>query len=136
MLSREARVAETQRDSRQQQLGQHCLPSHRRRSEKLMRRCAKASRLKQASLCEKHQRLVQVNQRGPDLVLVADKHFSCPCEQLDRFKCLSLAAGRDRCEAQRLRRFIAKPEFMKTSIRRPPQLAGFATQIEFKINFR
>ncbi len=89
-----------------------------------MRCCTKTARLKQAALGEKHQGLVQVDERRPDLVLVANKHLFRPRKQLDRLKCLSLAAGRDGGKAQCFRGFITKTQIVKAFIRRSSQFAG------------
>src|ERR1700716_3818123 len=100
-----------------------------------MRCRAKAPRLKQASLREKYEGLVQVNERRPGLVLVVNKHLFCPRKQFDRLKCLSLAAGCDGGKAQGFRSFIAKAELVKAFIRRSSQFAGLGAQIQFKIDF-
>ena len=100
-----------------------------------MRCRTKTPRLKQASLREKYQGLVQVDERRPDLVPVTHKHLFCPRKQFDCLKCLSLAAGRDGGKAQCFRGFITKAELVKAFIRRSSQFASLGAQIQFKIDF-
>ena len=136
MLFCESGVAQAQSNSREQQFGDDGLAAHRRRPEELVRCRTKTARLKQTPLGEKYQRLVQVNQRGPDLVLIANEHFFCLRKQLDGLEGLSLTAGCDGGEAQRFRGLVAKAKIVETCIGRASQFAGLGAQIQLQVDFR
>ena len=88
MPLRERQIVHAQRNSRQQQFGQHCFAAHGRCAKEFERRTHKPLGFEQASFVEQHQGFIQIDERRPDLVLVAHEHFFRLRKQLYGLECL------------------------------------------------
>src|SRR5205814_5864259 len=94
-------VVKPQGDACEKQSRQHGFTSQPRLAEELLGYDAKTTGLEQATFIEEHQGLIQVDERGPNLVFLRNEHCFRICKQLQCLKSLSLLTGSDSSECKR-----------------------------------
>src|SRR6266850_8398944 len=101
-------VIHAERNTRQQQFCEYGFASHCGSAEKLSCRDTLTPCFEQTSFVEQNECFVQINQRWPNMIPVADKQFPGSRKELDPFKRLSPPAGCDGGENQCLGSFVSK----------------------------
>ena len=127
-------VIQAQRDAREKQFRQNRFAAHCGSSKEIACHSREPARLEESASIKEHQRLIQVDERGPNLIFVADKLFSCLGKQLQPLKNLPLLAGGNGGEGQRLGSFVAKPELLKGFVSGRRKFGRFCAQVEFEID--
>src|SRR6266850_1185147 len=124
-------IVYTQRDSRQKEFGEHRLALHGGGTEEIKRSDAQALRFEKASFIEQNERLVEIDERRPDLVLIAHEHLFRLREQLDGFKRLAGATGCDGGERESFGSLVTEAQVLEGLVGGASQFTGFGAQVQF-----
>src|SRR5258706_12680172 len=90
----------------------------------------------ESAFIEEYERPIQIDQRGPRLVLLLDKYFPCFREELKPLKCVPLLARRHRRKRQALCALIRHTQLAKALASLLRQVSRFRAEVEFQIKLR
>src|SRR5262249_46947449 len=129
-------VARSNRDLSEQKVAQHSLVLEERFVEELSCARRETPGLKVAAFLEEHNGLVQINQPGPDLVLLLNKSRLGLSEKIYSPPRLSNLAGCDRLIRQRLCSLVADLQLFKKQIPFFRHFLSLSAKVELHVDIR
>ena len=135
MVKRSSVFAGEEIDTREQQLAQDRLAPKLRRAKKRQRAIGQTARFGESTFVAEHERLVQVDDRGPYGVTLLLEAATRLAEQLQGPEGLALLTERDGTVGQRPRSLIAIAEPIEFSLGFLRHLGRFFAEVEFDDRF-
>src|SRR4051812_106643 len=115
-------------------MAEHGLRRQERSLEKIERLLAGAPRFEQAAFVEQHQRLVKIDQRRPDVVLLLHEQVAPLREELERGKPFAELAESNGAIGERLGSFVSHAEFGEALLRGARGFSRVFAQVQLEVD--